>query len=456
MRASPLVWPLPPALVLVPAGLILTLTLAGTWSQLSWRALDWVYLSGQVGAQARLPVVVAAGAAALAAARYTRPDLVFAQPWQPRMERDVPLRHAVVVTGWCLGAYLAGLLPLTAAVAARGAGTPDPLAVLGALAGFVALTLLGYLCGVLLRGLLAVPVAVAAVFVLTSLPLVADSWTALSLQLPFAPSLGLRENTALGAYRLGFFLLLTTAAALTAAWLLRAPRRVSATHAVAAGAAAVAVALPHLSPFPLVAYAGDGREVCAEHGGVRYCVHEGHVDELGPIVDLAAPVFAAHGSADAAPDQVRDHSLATGDREVLDGPGHGVLWVRVHPGWDPYQQVPEATAAWLVPGPEVCGSDGVARLDEDAEPEERRAAVLVGLRAWLASRAHATGDDATADTARATADDPGTGTPDDAAATPDGDPFGGADPDEVRTWIDRDGERLAKCDVAPEELPWWP
>jgi hypothetical protein len=151
MRASPLVWPLPPAPVLVPAGLILVLTLAGTWGQLSWRALDWVYLSGQVGAQARLPVVVAAGAAALVAARYTRADLVFAQPWQPRMERDVPLRHAVVVTGWCLGAYLAGLLPLTAAVAVRGAGVPDPVSVLGALTGFVALTLLGYLCGVLLR-----------------------------------------------------------------------------------------------------------------------------------------------------------------------------------------------------------------------------------------------------------------------------------------------------------------
>jgi hypothetical protein len=156
------------------------------------------------------------------------------------------------------------------------------------------------------------------------------------------------------------------------------------------------------------------------------------VDELGPIVDLAAP--------------------------VLGGPDHGVLWVRVHPGWDPYQQVPEAAAAWLVPGPEACGSDGVARLDEDAEPEERRAAVLVGLRAWLASRAHDTGDGATADTARATADDPGsgTGTPDDATATPDGDPFDGVGPDEVRRWIDRDGERLAECDVAPEELPWWP
>ena len=68
-RASPLFWPLPPLLILGPAGLVLALTLAATWSRLSWRALDWVYLSGQVGAQARLPVVVAAGAAALVAAR---------------------------------------------------------------------------------------------------------------------------------------------------------------------------------------------------------------------------------------------------------------------------------------------------------------------------------------------------------------------------------------------------
>lgn len=431
VKTSPLFWPLPPLLLLVPAGLILALTLAGTWSALSWRALDWVYLSGQVGAQARLPVVVAAGAAALVAARFTRASLVFAQSWQPRLERDVPLRHALVVTGWCLGAYLVGLIPLTVAVAAHDAGVVDPMPVLGALAGFVALTLLGYLCGILARGLFGVPVAIATVFVLTALPMVADSWTATSLQLPLVPFVGMRESVLLGSYRLGFFLLLTTIAAWTIARFLRVPRRFSASHAMGAVALASVAFLPHLYTFPLVAYAQDGDEICSEHDGIRYCVHEGHAEELDPIIDLAAPVFAAYGRGDAVPDQVRDHALATEDREVLDGPEHGVFWMRVHPGWDPYQQVPEDAAAWLVPDLFVCGSEGVARMDRDAQARERRAAVITGFQAWLASRAFG-GD------------------------TSEDGPFAGADPDEVRAWIARDGERLSACEVEPEELPWWP
>lgn len=431
VKASALFWPLPPLLCLTPAGLILALTLAGTWSPLSWRALDWVYLSGQVGAQARLPVVVAAGTAALVAARFTRASLVFAQPWQPRMGRDVPLRHALPVTGWCLGAYLVGLIPLTVAVATHGAGVVDPLPVLGALAGFVALTLLGYLCGLFARGLFGVPVAIATVFVLTALPMVADPWTATSLQLPLVPFVGMRESVPLGSYRLGFFLLTVTIAAWTAAWFLRVPRRFSVPHMSGVVLLASAALLPHLYTFPLLTYAHDGDEVCSEHDGIRYCVHEGHADELALIIDLAAPVFAAHGQADALPNEVRDHGLATGDSEVLDGPAHGVLWMRVHPGWDPYQQVPGDAAAWLVPDLFVCGSEGVAAMDRNAQARERRAAVITGLQSWLASRAF------------------------EGETSEDG-LFADADPDEVRAWIARSGERLSACEVEPEELPWWP
>ncbi|GHC72758.1 hypothetical protein GCM10007079_06170 [Nocardiopsis terrae] len=427
--ASPLFWPLPPPLVLVPAVLILLMTLASTWGQLSWRALDWVYLSGQVGVQARLPVVVTAGTAALAAARFTRASLVFAQPWQPRLGRDVPLRHATVVIGWCLGAYLVGLLPLTAAVASQGAGTPHPVPVLGALTGFAALTLLGYLCGVALRELIAVPVSIGLVFVCTSLPLVADTWTALSLQLPFTPSLGVRESIPLGLYRLGFLLLLATAAVWTSVWLLRAPRRWSAPQVTAVVAVATAAALPHLYAFPLVTYAPGGSEVCAEHEGVRYCVHEGHADELALIVELAAPVFAAYGSSEAVPAQVRDHSLATGDDEVLHGAEHGVLWTRVYPGWDPYQEVPATAAVWLLPDMFVCG-ESVGNPDGRAPSEQRRVTVLVELKAWLVSRPF-----------------PGSA---------DGGLFAGADPDEIRDWISRNEERIAACEVEPEELPWRP
>lgn len=430
MAASALFWPLPPLMVLIPACSILALALAGTWSQLSWRALDWVHLSGQVGVQARIPVVVAAGAAALVAARLTRASLVFAQPWQPRLERELPLRHALVITGWCLGAYLVGLIPLTVAVTVRGAGVVNPVSILGSLTGFMALVLLGYLCGVIVRGLLAVPLAVGSVFVITSLPLVADPWTALALQLPFAPSLGMRESTALGFYRLGFFLLLATAAAWTITWCLRAPRRFSPLHSMAIIVVVAAAIPPHLHTFPLMTYSQDGGEVCAEREGVRYCVHEGHTDELGPIIELAAPVFAAYGPSDAIPDEVRDHSLATTDDEVLGGIDDGVLWVRVYPGWDPYQQIPEVAAAWLVPDLFVCGSGGVALMGEEAEPKERRAAVLAELQAWLASRAFENG------------------------AHEDG-LFAGADPEEVRGWIDGNEERLAVCEVEPEELPWW-
>lgn len=429
VRSSALFWPVPPALVLVPAALVLVTTLAATWGRLGWHALDWVYLSSQVGAQARIPVVVSAGTAALVAARFTRTNLVFAQPWQPRVERDLPLRHTTVVVAWCLGAYLAGMLPLTFAVATAGAGSPDLVAVPGALAGFVALTLWGYLCGVLARGLLGVPVAVGTVFLLTSLPLVMDAWAALSLQLPFAPSLGVRESAALGAYRLGFFLLLVVALWLTAVRLLRAPRRFSAVHGTAVAAVAVTVLLPHLHPFPLVVRAPGGAEVCREHGGVRYCVHEGHARELDTITDLSAPVFAAYGLAEAAPVEVRDQSLARDDEEVLDGPRRGVLWLSVYPGWNPYQEVPVAAAEWLAPDFHRCGSEGVADLGRDADPRERRAAVVLGLEAWLASQAYGGGEH-------------GDGL------------FSGADPDEVRAWIHSDHERLAACAVEPEELPW--
>ncbi|OOC56322.1 MULTISPECIES: hypothetical protein [Nocardiopsis] len=428
LRASPLFWPLPPALVLAPAGLILAMTLAGTWDRLDWRALDWVYLSAQVGAQARLPVVVAAGAAALVAGRFTRRSLVFAQPWQPRAERDVPLRHTVVVVAWCLGAYLVGLLPLTVVTATRGAGSPDAVAVAGALTGFAALTLLGYLCGVAARGLLAVPVAVGTVFLLTSLVFVSDPWTALSLQPPFEPFLGMREAAALGPYRLGFFLLLTVAVAWTTAWLLRAPRRFSAVHGAAVAAVAVTVVLPHLHPFPLVVRA-PGAAVCDEHGGVRYCVHEGHAEELTAITGLAAPVFDAYGVADALPREVRDQSLARGDEQAFDGPGQDVLWLPVYPGWDPYEEVPETMADWLIPDVGRCGSGSVASLDRGARPQERRAAVVYGLRAWLASQAFGGGASGHA-------------------------LFADADPDQVSAWIRQDRERLASCEVDPEELPW--
>jgi hypothetical protein len=348
------------------------------------------------------------------------------------MERDVPLRHVTVVTGWCLSAYLVGLLPLTVAVAAQGAGAPDPLPVLGALTGFAALTLLGYLCGVALRGLIAVPVAVGLVFVCTSLPLVADAWTALSLQLPFTPSLGMRESVPLGLYRLGFFLLLATAAAWTAALLLRAPRRWSAPQFTAVAAVATAAVLPHLYAFPLVTYAPGGSEVCAERDGVRYCVHEGHADELALIVELAAPVFAAYGPSEAVPAQVRDHSLAADDDEVLRGDEHGVLWTRVYPGWDPYQQVPQEAAVWLVPDMFVCGSEGVGSTDEGATSEQRRMSALAEFEAWLASRPFPDGS--------------GDGAP--SVAAPDA--------DEVRDWIGRNEDRLARCEVEPEELPWRP
>ncbi|GAA1459542.1 hypothetical protein GCM10009603_17670 [Nocardiopsis exhalans] len=418
--------------MLVPAGLILVMTLTATWGQLSWRALDWVYLSGQVGVQARLPVVVAAGAAALASARFTRPSLVFAQPWQPRLERGLPLRHATVVTGWCLAAYLVGLLPLTAAVAAQGAGAPHPVPILGALTGFAALTLLGYLCGVALRGLIAVPVAIGLVFVCTSMPLVSDTWTALSLQLPFTLSLGSQESVALSFYRLGFFLLLVTAAAWTSLRLLRAPRRWSAPQVTAVAAVAAAAVLPHLYAFPLVTYAPSGSEVCAERDGVRYCVHEGHADELALIVELAAPVFAAYGSSEAVPAQVRDRSLATEDDEVLHGNEHGVLWTGIYPGWDPYQEVPATAAVWLVPDLGVCGSGGVGSTDEGASPEQRRMSALAEFEAWLASRpfSHGSGDGPSSEAA--------------------------SDEDGVRDWIGRNEERLARCEVEPEELPWRP
>lgn len=427
VRRSPLFWPLPPAHALVPAAVVLLLVLVSTWERTSWRALDWIHFSSQIGAEARLPVAVTAGACALVAARFARPRVVFAQSWQPRAGAAAPARQAAVIVGWCLVAFLVGLLPLLVAVAAQGAGVPDPIVVAGALAGFVALSLLGYLAGALIGSLLAVPVAVAVVFLLASLPLVADAWGALSLQVPFPPSLGMRENPYSALYRLGFFLLLAVAVGWTSLWALRRPRETSPVHAVAVLVALVALIPPHARPLPPLSYASTPEEVCSEESGVRYCVHEGHTSELDDLVELATPVFEAHGRP-GPPSQVRDLSLAEGDSEVLESPDD-VLWLRIFPGWDPVQEAPATAAEWLTPDVHRCGSDGVGSLDDGAGPAERRAAVLYGFSAWLSSQPY-DGD-------------------------AHGDPlFSDVDPEEIQGWLLRDRERLESCSVEPEELPW--
>lgn len=431
VRRSPVLWPVPPPYLGVPALLILLVTWGSIRASLEWQALDWTRTSALVGSHTQLTAVVAAGAAALVAVRLTRRSLVFAQPWQVRASTGAPARHLVLVVGWCLGAYLVGLLPLFTVTALRGAGSPKPLPILGALIGFAVLTLLGYVVGAAVQNLVAVPITVGLTFLLTGLPLGGEAWSALTPMASFPPSLGLYENPMLGAYRLGFLLSLGVALVWTLVKLLgEHPFRPAVGHGAAVVAVVVAATLPHLRPFPLVEYTEAAPEVCRTQEGVRYCVHEGHSDSLEQVVRDSARVFAAYGVPEAIPEEVRDYSLANSEGEVAGGHEQGVLWLRIYPGWAPEQTVSDEAAHWVVPGFEGCGSNGVAGLEGAASPEERRAALLYELHGWVLEEAR--------------------------GASQESGLFAGAEPEQVRAWSVAHHERLVSCEVDPEELPWAP
>ncbi|MBB6170792.1 hypothetical protein HNR23_000852 [Nocardiopsis mwathae] len=430
-------WPLPPLLLALPSLAITLLTAYATADQLSLTAPDWTHTSGLIADGMRLPTVVAAAAAGLIACRLTPRTRIFAQTWQSRTGWPSVWRQAVPALGWFLGAYLLGLVPLLWRTAqGAGHGGPDLLVVGGVLVEFAAVVALGYLVGAAIANPLAVPAAAGVALLTLYLPGALGAWSGFTpAVVADRPYLGMREERPFAAFRLGMSAFVLIVAAVLADRLMRGGRSWSAaSYGPAAVLLAVAVAL--IPPYPAwgwVEYAPDKPQLCQDDPAVRVCVHQGHAAYLTDTTKRAAALVGAYGAEAVDFTEIRDLSLARSHADVLVGEREGVLWLRIRPGWDAERDVAATLTRRLVPDTAVaCGSEGVARLDPEAEPEQRRAAVLVELGAWLEG---------------------------DASGGAEGGPsedslFGAASEDEVRAWIGEARGSIAACQVDPEDLPW--
>ncbi|CAM4095135.1 ABC transporter permease [Nocardiopsis rhodophaea] len=430
-------WPLPPLVLLLPSTAITLVTWFATADQLTLSAPDWTRTSGLIADQARLPAVLAAASSGLIASRLTPRTRIFAQAWQVRTGWPTVRRHLLTALGWFLGAYLLGLVPLLWQTAVRaGHGIPDPLVAGGAFLGFAALAALGYLVGTVIATPLAVPAAAGAALLILYLPDLLGQWGALAPAVAAdLPHLGMREERPFAAFRLAFSALALVVAAVLAAHLMRVGRSqpVAPYGAVAVLLGVGLAVVPQYPAWGWMEHHPRKPEVCEDRASVRVCVHRGHEAELAATAERAALVVDAYGPDAVDFHEVRDLSLARSHDDVLIGSRHGVVWLRIRPGWAPEHEVPGAIARRLVPdAAATCGSGGVARLHPGAEPEQRRAAVLVELGAWLESHTPRHPD----------------------GAAPDDSLFGAVAGDEVRAWIREEQGSIDACEVAPEELPW--
>lgn len=422
-------WPLGSRFFPLSAGCIAALVWFGTRGQLEWRALDWARTSAEFTAQLRFPAIVAAAAASHVAARLTHRTRIFAQPWSVRVGRPLLKRHLCQLLSWFVPAYLLGMVPLVWTTTRRAEyGRPDALVILGALLGFVALIAFGYLVGTLVQNLLAVPTTVALVFLLVSLPNVADGWNALVPTMSALPTLGREQSLTLSLYRLLAFAVFGALFCWLAVHVLTRRRPVRAAQAPLLLIPVALVAFPLMRTPALFSYSPGGTEICDSRDGVTYCVHEGHRSELTQVRDLAAPIIAAYGPGNTPVRHVRDYSLATSDADVRTARESGTLWVYIAPGWKPAEEVPLLVAAMLVPGKAACTS-AAASIDPGASTDERRAYLLHDLTKWLEGRAFPRGG------VRAEL-------------------FTGATPEQVRRWIAQERRAIETCTADPEELPW--
>ncbi|GII94333.1 ABC transporter permease [Sinosporangium siamense] len=407
-------------LPVVAAG-VAALAWGGVAEQVDWRALHWGHTSGQFARQLVLPGILTAAAASHLAARLTPRTRVFAQPWSVRAGSPVVLRHLGQLLGWFVPAYLLGLAPLVWSTAQRNAfGSPDLLLAAGAVVGLSAFVALGYLIGVLTQNLLAVPLTVTTVFLVAGLPHLDDAWNAVVPTMPQVPRLGREQPAGLSLYRLSAAVVFCLVFGWLAARMLRGRRRPAPVHGLLVIPVAMVV-FPLLRPLEAVT-ALPGRQVCESHGGVTYCVHEGHRAELAPIRDAAAPIFAALGPHVTGVRQVRDMALALPPAQA------GTVRLTVAPGWDPAEEVPGEVANTMLSRLSRCAFASFS-IGDGATVDERRAYVISEFGHWLRSRSAG-------------------------LAVPSGGLFERARPEQVRRWVTERRAEIAACTVDPEELPW--
>ncbi len=403
--------------VVAPAVMIVVVVLAGTWEMLSWPYPVWVQASAHWHQQFVFAGPVAGAVAAWWAARLNRADRVWSQSPSPRLGAVLVTRHLTVLTGWLVGAYVLGLLPLTVATALNGGiGVPRPWVMVSGVLAMVAATAAGYLVGTLAGSLVVVPFVAVALYVLDAFAAYgADTVGAVVPQLYTDPVLGVSESAGLVVFRIAWFSAVAAASAALAARVLRgratgryssrpAAVRDGAVSAAAPVVLVVAALVTTPDLFEIEASARD--RTCRHVDGVEYCVHRDNADRMDDLVGAFDGVLTRYGAEPPGIGAVWDRTL------VLERGGSradGMLTARIVPDGSVYGAASMVTA--LV---------GVYECDSAAAPGALP--VLSDLADYLS--------DGTL-----------------------GGTLSGMDRAEVRGWIGRHRHALADCTLGSGDLP---
>lgn len=416
-------WPLGRLAVLQPSVVIVGAVLLQTWPRLSWPYQEWIDTSQQFHEQLLLAGPIAAAAATYYAGRYAAPRRVASQPWAPRAGRPIALRHLRTLGFAFATSYLVGLLPLLVMTIVRAeAESPYLLTMLTGFAGLAAAIAVGYAVGVLSGTAWLTPLTLVAGFVTMQLAHTYDAFAAVIPVTHVPAGLGRSESVPLTAYRLMFFVLLAATATMIAARALTRTRRLvppAPQTACLIALIAVGVLTPVLTRPALLVVHSNQAEVCDRVGAVRVCVHEGHRSQLPAVANAAERMFTVAGGP---PDWLRDVQDRALSNPTGDAAGVGTTsWVNLYPQESAAHYAADALAG-VLSGFHSCSlASGVAADNVEIARQLRLA--LLGAAGYANTSA-------AADTH-----------------------FGNLSAAQLRDWISRNGDQVARCAVPMGRLP---
>lgn len=339
-------WRLPAqaTVVALAAVSVFTIALLGTWSMLSWPFQEWVRTSAAFHQQTAISLPVVGAVATLVAVRGARSRNHGAMS---------PVRPLLVLHLGVVVAHLAGLVPLVVAtvVTAR-AGGPDLAAMLTGPLGLTAATACGYVVGLHWRSLLAVPVTAVLLTAATLFGTATDAAAAVVPVQYMTAALGQQPSAPIVMYRLAFLVIVT----ITASWLTVRRRRSPGANGallVAGVIVAVAVVVPVTTTPALFALDRDPPRTCTARAGVDYCVHSGHQEVLGELVDGMTRLATRYGPLTVRLDRTYDVALAGATGLVADSDQERTLWYDIRPDLAPSGELP--VIADLLAGVGACG-----------------------------------------------------------------------------------------------------
>lgn len=403
-------WPLGWVPLALAGGLVLAVTLAGTWSMTGWRFQEWERTSSQFLLQLAVTAPLAAAAGTYYAGRVTPPSRIFAQRLRNRAGRAVVVRHLGLLTAAVVAGYLAGLTPMVVWTWRAGAwGHLDAPTVLTGVLALVAATATGYLLGALGRSAVLAPVAFA--LVLGVVVLGSADVTPLSPVPAVTETLGFIPSRPLQAFRIIVFLFVTAWAISWSTDLLNGVSRRPRGPALMLGAVLVVAGMvPTVRPPTVRLPVTDAPRECTTEGGVEYCVHPGHRAELAALVQGGRPVLQAYGFVPARAARVYDLALAGSEYTA-----EPVVWVGMEPSGRTEDEAAGATAAVLI-GDEACLDRYQGQVPGQVSDGQG------ALRTWLAEGGQVPVDDRES-------------------------PLAGKDREQMQAWIRARDAELAGCAV---------